>query len=190
MPRLSALLFHAFVVVPTLMFLGLFVDGYPGCLLLFLQVLPPGGQDVDDGGVGFREMSMVFGLLCLVYAPFVCCLKKMNPGEAEQHRSISELSHNVSANGDGGRGRNNNNDRGHSFSSARTMSMASERSPTLAGHAMPTNEHGQMARGEDLNGKKTELRVVAASHALILMCLIYSSFCRRSRAVEHRFVER
>ena len=153
----------------SLMFFGLFVDGYPGCLLLFLQVLPPGGQDVDDGGVGFREMSMVFGLLCLVYAPFVCCLKKMNPGEAEQHRSISELSHNVSVNGDGGRGRNNNNDRGHSFSSARTMSMASERSPTLAGHAMPTNEHGQMARGKDLNGKKTELRVVAASHALIFI---------------------
>ena len=166
------------------MFFDLFADGYPGCLLLFHalvvvptlslpQVLPPGGQDVDDGGVGFREMSMVFGLLCLVYAPFVCCLKKMNPGEAEQHRSISELSHNVSANGDGGRGRNNNNDRGHSFSSARTMSMASERSPTLAGHAMPTNEHGQMARGKDLNGKKTKLRDVAASHAFILILFLF-----------------
>jgi len=63
-------------------------------------IVPPGsGQDdVDDGGVGFREMSMVFGIVCLVYSPFVCCLRKLNATD----ESIYEMRRGMSVNSSSG----------------------------------------------------------------------------------------
>jgi hypothetical protein len=75
-------------------------------------------------------MCMIFGLLCLIYTPFVCCLKKLDEPSSEdggylQHEMLTSSSIN-----NGGRSSN------RTFSSARTISSRSN-----------INEHGFVARG-------------------------------------------
>ena len=98
------------------------------------RVIPQGGEDVDDGGIGFRQMSMVFGVVCLAYAPFVLCLRRLNPTEETTY----EMRRGVSVNG-----------------GSRTLSSAN------SSHFR--NEHGVLARGgngllsvESLNGEDYE----------------------------------
>ena len=74
----------------------------------------PGQEDVDDGGIGFREMSMVFGLLCLLYAPFVCCLRKLDGENTEQHPQDYNVRRNLSING-GRSSRGGGSSHGRSF---------------------------------------------------------------------------
>ena len=96
-------------------------------------------------GVGFREMCMVFGLLCLVYAPFVCCLKKLDAPKDE--RRVHEMSRGISVH----RSINGSENRSFSSSAPRTISGRS---------SQRTNEHGVFARGgagqlsiDSLNGE-------------------------------------